>query len=81
MTLNQFLEVLAVGMPYTIGTENGEGWLFYYDGNNHIEIPDKYLNSTITHIYPREYREKSRWCCELKAGLAIVIEGKENGTY
>ncbi len=34
MTLKQFLEVLAIGMPYTVGTENGNGWLFYYDGDN-----------------------------------------------
>lgn len=86
MTLKSFLEVLAVRMPFTVGTEDGEGWLVYYDGEHETEIPEHLLNRPVTSIYPRDGRERTVvcgrvTCCELKAGLAIVIEGKENGKY
>lgn len=84
MTLRKFLEVLAVSMPFTVGTIGGQGWVVYYDGEHKIEIPDALADREITNIYPREGRERTvvrgvETCCELKAGLGIVIEGCENG--
>lgn len=80
MTLRKFLEVLAVGMPFTVGTIEGQGWIAYYDGEHGRSVPDWIADRPITNIYPREGREKERTCCELKAGLAIVVEGCENGS-
>ncbi len=79
MTLKSFLEVLAVSMPFTVGTIEGQGWIVYYDGEHKIEIPDNLSDRPVTNIYPREGRERERTCCELKAGLAIIVEGSENG--
>lgn len=81
MKLKDFLEVLAARMPFTVGTENGSGWVFYYDGKNKVNIPEYFSERQIESIYPREAREKMPTCCELKAGLAIIIEGYENGEY
>ena len=80
MTLKSFLEVLAVSMPFTVGTIEGEGWIVYYDGEHKIDVPDYLADRPITNIYPREGREREKTCCELKAGLAIVVEGYENGS-
>lgn len=80
MTLRKFLEVLAVSMPFTVGTTDGQGWIVYYDGEHRIEISDDLADRPITNIYPREGREKERNCSELKAGLAIEVEGCENGS-
>lgn len=80
MTLKEFLNVLATGMPYTVGTEYEEGWIAYYDGKKEAEIPENFIDRPIVNIYPREYREKDHNCCELKAGLGIILVGHENGT-
>ncbi len=85
MTLRKFLEALAASMPFTVGTIKGQGWIVYYDGEHKIEVPDDLADRPITNIYPREGREKTvvrgvETCCELKAGLAIVVEGYENGS-
>ena len=32
MALKELLEVLAMSIPYTIGTVCGQGWIVYYDG-------------------------------------------------
>ncbi len=85
MTLKSFLEVLAVSMPFTVGTVEGEGWIVYYDGEHKIDVPDYLADRPITNIYPREERQRTfvcgvETCCELKAGLAIVVEGYENGS-
>lgn len=81
MKLVEFLDVLAVGMPYTVGAWEGQAWLTYYDGKNPVLIPDQYLEREIIRIYSRERRPETRYCCELKAGLGILIEGSENGIY
>lgn len=80
MTLREFLKVLSNSISYTIGAKDGYGWLVYYDGEHVIEVPDDLADRPVTLIYQRERREKERTCCELKAGLAIVVEGCENGS-
>lgn len=79
MTLRNFLEVLAVSMPFTVGTIDGQGWVVYHDGEHKWEVPDWITDRLIINIYSRDYREQKRTCCELKAGLAIIVEGSENG--
>lgn len=86
MTLRNFLEVLAVGMPFTVATENGHGWISYYDGEHKVEIPDHIADRSVVNVYPREGREAGADTiglpvCELKAGLGIIVEGYENGKY
>ncbi len=79
MALKELLEVLAMSIPYTIGTVCGQGWIVYYDGSHKVEVPKEFMNRSVTNIYQREYREGVAGCCELKAGLAIIVEGTENG--
>lgn len=82
MKLRQFLaEIISDGCPFTIGTEQGEGWVYYYDGKNRISISDDYLDRKIENIYLRDGREKNEYACELKEGLAIIVEGYENGEF
>lgn len=85
MKLKDFLEVLAVSMPFTVATIEGEGWLLYYDGEHTIDIPGYLADRLILNIYPRSEREKVfthgvLTCCDLKSGLAILVEGCENGS-
>lgn len=79
MALKELLEVLAMSIPYTIGTVCGQGWIVYYDGSHKAEVPKKFMDRPVTNIYQRECRESVAGCCELKAGLAIIVEGMENG--
>ena len=79
MALKELLEVLAMSIPYTIGTVCGQGWIVYYDGSHKVEVPKEFMDRPVTNIYQREYREGVAGCCELKAGLAIIAEGMENG--
>lgn len=82
-TLKDFLDVLAVSAPYTVGTEDGEGWIVYYDGENKVEYSNDFLNlldRDILNIYCRQGRDCGVNCCALKEGLAIIVEGDENGS-
>jgi len=81
MTLKSFLEALAISMPFTVGTVDGQGWIVYHDGEHEREVPNWIADRPITNIYSRDYREQERTCCELKAGLAIIVGGYENGKY
>jgi hypothetical protein len=73
------LKVLAESVPYTIGTVYGQGWIVYYDGEHQVKVPEELIDRPVTNIYRREGREEMADCCELKAGLAIIVEGTENG--
>lgn len=79
MPLKELLKVLAGSVPYTIGTIGGQGWIVYYDGEHQVKVPEELIDRPVTNIYRREGREEMADCCELKAGLAIIVEGTENG--
>ncbi len=83
-------EPLAKGTtPWTIGTEDGNGWIFYFDGeklhdgsHNHVVLSNEVLNRQCIGIYERGERERYDEYdnfMELKAGLAFIVEGRENG--
>ena len=80
MVLKELLEVLSSSVPYTIGAINGQGWIVHYDGSHKVEIPEKFMDRSVTNILQREYRKGlAGWWRELKAGLAIIVEGTEDG--
>ena len=80
MALKELLEVLSSSVQYTIGTINGQGWIVYYDGSHKAKVPEEFMDRPVTNIYQREYRKGlAGWWRELKAGLAIIVEGTEDG--
>lgn len=91
-TLRKMMRILDEGEPYTIATENGEGWLFYFDGKElhsgtrHGETLDDFLDREFVCAYDRDERkhwsDDDRFYCpymELEAGQAFIVEGDEYG--
>lgn len=80
MTLNTFLQHVC-GITIHVGTCNGECWLYSDTAQNlRTAVAEDFKNREIVEIYPHDGREKSgKNCCELKAGLAVIIDGNENG--
>lgn len=91
-TLRKMMRILDEGEPYTIGTYNGEGWLFYFDGKEihngtyHEKTLDDFLDRECTRVYERA--ERKHWSdadrhsnpyMELEAGQAFIVEGNEYG--
>lgn len=76
------------GKAWTIGTDNGTGWLFYFDGEKlhaGTDAPlDDFLTRECVDIYNRG--ERKHWgdtdirpFMELEAGKALIVTGNENG--
>lgn len=92
MKLSKAMRVLDAHEPWTIGTENGNGWLFYFDGETihdgaHGETLAELLDRKCVECYEREGREywsdedrKYFNYMELKEGLAFIVVGRENGS-
>lgn len=91
ITLKKAMRILDEHEPYTVGTYDGEGWLFYFDGEK-LHVGTRYgmtlddlMNRECVEAYNRDARvwrdesDKTRYM-ELKAGKAFVVAGKENGT-
>lgn len=92
ISLEKAMRILDAGEPWTVATENGEGWIFYYDGK---ELRDgsrgkitfgEMLHRKCVEAYERE--ERKYWSeedrkyfhfTELEAGLAFIVSGNENG--
>lgn len=62
----------------TIGTETGQGWIYYWNGHSPIEIDDKFLDREVVEIYDRLGTEDDK-CFKYRRGLGIVIKGNEHG--
>lgn len=89
LTLKTAMRMLN-GEPWTVATDDGNGWLYYYDGNElhegtHIPL-DEFLNRKCIYVYEREGRKhwseadkKYHPYMELEAGLAFIVDGRENG--
>lgn len=80
MTLFEVLKVYSHYGTVHIATENGKWWL--YSGYN-AYLPSKMLkmgNRQVTSIYQHDGREETNTCKAMDPGLAIIIEGNENGT-
>lgn len=92
MTLRKAMRVLVDGEAWTVATENGEGWLFYFDGKElhngtRYDIPlDEFTGRECLDIWERHERkhwseDDRKWhpYMELEAGLAFIVTGNENG--
>lgn len=89
ITLKRMMKIAEPGEPWTMGTEDGEGWLFYFDGtklHNGTTIPfEEFLERNCLNVYERSERKNWKYVklapgvCELEAGLAFVVEGDEDG--
>lgn len=87
ITLKRAMKILE-GEPWTIGTEKGEGWLFYFDGEklhegSRGEPLDSLLDREVVELYEREERKrlfKDQTFMELKSGFAFIVKGRQNGT-
>ena len=89
ITLKRMMRIAEPNEPWTIGTEDGEGWLFYFDGE--IIHPgtdisyEELLERNCLNVYERSERKSWKYVklpagvCELEAGLAFVVEGDEDG--
>lgn len=85
MTLEKFLRALDDCDCFTIGAEDGNGWIYYHNGEGEMkEIPDWLLDREVISIYDREERviyddDEMEYCVPLKAGLGIIVSGDECG--
>jgi hypothetical protein len=79
------MRILENNEPYTIGTEDGEGWLFYFDGENLHDGTynnlsfDDLLDRECVECYNRGERKGYYTYIELKRGLAFIVTGSERG--
>lgn len=90
ITLKRALRIADYGDAWTIGTDGGEGWVFYFDGkllHTGTDIPfEEFLERNCLEFYERGERKHLKFArlpegvCELEAGLAFVVEGHEDGT-
>ena len=81
MTLKSLLDVMGCGATLHIGTEHGDYWVFSDTVGNLIsDVPDSWQNRLIVQLYPHEGREKGQYCSELLPGIAVILEGCEDGT-
>lgn len=85
MKLKSILEIIGHGVYVRIGTQDGQGWILYDTSQKLYRSKDSFvvslLEREVINMYPGDYREALPTCCELKAGLAIIIEGFENGKF
>lgn len=92
ISLEKAMRILDKGEPWTIGTEFGNGWIFYFDGKEQHSgacggvTLDSLLRRKCINVYEREERKywseedrKSFHYMELEAGLAFIVSGNENG--
>lgn len=91
--LGKMMRILDVYEPWTIGTDKGDGWLFYFDGEKLHNGTDgmtlgELLRRDCVDVYEREERKyfddeeyrKHYHFMELEAGLAFIVVGRENGS-
>lgn len=90
ITLERAMRVLN-GEPYTIGTENGEGWIYYFDGKILHDGTDGFvsfnelLGRECMEVFKRSGREylddeDDTYMEQLNAGLAFIVTGSDSGT-
>lgn len=82
MKLYELINVLGSGAWIRIGTEDGGGWVIY-NKTNHVEGSHLYnllKDRTVINVYDAEGRAETPYCNKLESGIAIIIEGAENGT-
>ena len=93
ITLERAMRILNEGEPWTVTTADGEGWIFYYDGetlhdgSRYGRTLDDLKKREGVDIYEREERKYTSAAdrryfhyMELEAGLAFIVSGRESGT-
>lgn len=80
MKFKDLLEVTGAGEVLHIGTEHGQGWLMsdttsLFRKADFTEIKDR----NVINIYCHGGREASSTCVALSSGIAVIIEGDEDG--
>lgn len=79
MKLFDLIRKLAI-VPFTVGTEKGKGWVYYSDGVIKSGLPFDFLEREVIVIYNREFSLSNTYGFNgLLPGIAIIVEGEENG--
>lgn len=80
MKVKELLNVLGSGENLVIGTVKGRGWL-YQNKTIHLDtdLPEWVKERKVFNMYSIEGREGSQYACEIKSGIAVIIEGTEGG--
>lgn len=90
ITLRKAMRI-SNGEPWTIATEDGNGWIYYFDGQeihdgSHGITLEELLDRECVEVYDRP--ERKHWSeadrraypyMELEAGLGFIVKGRENG--
>lgn len=79
MTLCELLEVTGSDTVIHIGTDDGHGWLFSDTTEHLLNLDWDWLLRPVVEQYYHIGREEHSTCCALKPGVAVIIEGRENG--
>jgi hypothetical protein len=82
ITLGEFLAVCGAGSVVHIGTEYGRGWWFTGTCLEALSEMTDWMDRKVTWIYFHEGRQEIYpYCCELKPGFGVRVDGCENGMY
>lgn len=81
ITLGQLLDVCGCGTILHIGAEHGNGWTFTGTAAQAADKMSNWAPREIVELYQHEGREAGPNCCKLEPGLAVVVQGRENGRY
>ena len=80
MILKSLLEIMGCGATLHIATEHGDCWVFSDTVENlKLNVPDSWQDRPVVQMYPHEGREKGQYCSELLPGIAVILEGYEDG--
>ena len=80
-TLRQIIENTGACTYVRVGTFYGQRWIVHGTALNlcNRKDIDWLLDRPIYSLYLGEAREANDRCCELKAGIAILVMGEEDG--
>lgn len=80
MKLLEVMRLISSTVPITIGTDKGEGWLYYSDGITPTDIDTDFLERDVMVIYTSDGRRSyGNGVKALAPGIAIIVEGNEDG--
>lgn len=79
--LKTFLENCGMGTILHIATEHGSKWCFTgLPLQVSRALPASWGNREVVAFYYHEGREEvPSYCCKLEPGIAVIVEGYENG--
>lgn len=82
MKLKDLLFVLGSCTMITIGTEDGQRWIFYGRTMQFVEcyMYDKLMERYVVNVYMNDGRKDGNNCIDLEPNISIIVTGCENGT-